>query len=324
MRAIVYTEYGPPEVLQLKEVEKPKPKDGELLIKVMAAEATKGDCELRSFNFPVKWFWLPLRIVFGMFKPKRHILGGYLAGEVASVGKNVTKYKPGDKIFGTTGFHMGAYAEYVCLSENHTLAPIPDNTSFEEAATVPLGGLNAIHFMRMAKIKSGEKVLINGAGGSIGVYAVQIAKTKGAEVTAVDHNFKKSMLLDIGADYFIDFTNENFFENGKTYDVIFDMVANKSFAKSVKSLDAEGRYIMGNPYFLDMIRSIITPIITHRKVFFAFAGEKIEELLELKEMIEKKELIPIVDKVYPLSETGDAHKCVEAEQRLGPIVIAIS
>ena len=205
MKAIIYTEYGPPEVLQLQEVAKPVPKDNEILIKVMAAEATKGDCELRCFNFPVKWFWLPLRLAWGAFKPRKPILGGYFAGEVESVGKEVTKLKAGDEIFGSTGLHMGAYGEYLCLTASHTLAQKPHNASFVEAAAVPLGGFNALHYMRKANIQQGEKVLIIGAGGSIGVYGVQIAKSIGAEVTAVDSGIKEEMLKQIGADHFIDY-----------------------------------------------------------------------------------------------------------------------
>ena len=191
MKAIVYTKYGSPDVLHMKEVEKPTPKDNEVLIKVHAAEATKGDCEMRSFNFPVKWFWLPLRIALGLIKPKRQILGGYFAGEVESVGKDVSKFKKGDQIFGSTKLQLGAYGEYLCLPDSHTLVSKPNNMSFEEAAAVPLGGLNALHFMRRANIQKGEKVLIIGAGGSIGFFAVQIAKSMGAEVTAVDSTIKE-------------------------------------------------------------------------------------------------------------------------------------
>ena len=170
MKAVVYTKYGSPDVLQLKEVEKHAPRDNEVLIKVHAAEATKTDCELRSFNFPVKWFWLPLRIAMGLIKPKKQILGGYFAGEVESVGKEVSKFKKGDQVFGTTKLRMGAYGEYVCLPASYTLVPKPYNVSFEEAAAVPLGGLNALHFLRKANIRKGEKVLVNGAGGSIGTF----------------------------------------------------------------------------------------------------------------------------------------------------------
>jgi NADPH:quinone reductase-like Zn-dependent oxidoreductase len=324
MRAIIYTEYGPPEVLQLQEVSKPTPKDNEILIKVMAAEATKGDCELRSFNFPVKWFWLPLRLAWGAFKPIKAILGGYFAGEVEDVGKDVTKYKAGDQIFGSTGLHMGAYGEYLCLAERHTMVPKPNNASFTEAAAVPLGGFNALHYMRKANIQHGEKVLIIGAGGSIGVYAVQIANAMGAEVTAVDSGIKEVMLKQIGVDHFIDYNKEDFTQSGKTYNVIFDMVAGKSYSGCIKVLKPKGRYLMANPRMIDMLRSVLTPIFTGKKVIFAFAGEKEEELLALKEMIEAGDLKPIVDKVFPLAAAAEAHHRVEAEERLGPVVIAVA
>lgn len=324
MKAIIYTEYGPPEVLQLQEVAKPVPKDNEILIKVMAAEATKGDCELRCFNFPVKWFWLPLRLAWGAFKPRKPILGGYFAGEVESVGKEVTKFKAGDEIFGSTGLHMGAYGEYLCLSASHTLVQKPHNASFVEAAAVPLGGFNALHYMRKANIQQGEKVLIIGAGGSIGVYGVQIAKAKGAEVTAVDSGIKEEMLKQIGADHFIDYKKEDFTKSGQSYDVIFDMVAGNSYNGCVNVLKPKGRYLMANPRMIDMLHSVLTPMFTDKKVIFAFAGEKEEELLALKEMIEAGELKPVVDKVFPLAAVAEAHHRVEAEQRLGPVVIAVT
>ena len=195
MKAVVYTKYGSPDVLQLKDVEKPSPKNDEVLIKVCAAEVTKADCELRSFKFAVKWFWLPLRLAMGLITPRRPILGGYFSGEVESVGKDVSRLKKGNQVFGSTQLRMGAYGEYVCLPESYTIVQKPPNISFEEAAAVPLGGLNALHFMRKANIRNGEKVLINGAGGSIGTFAVQIAKSMGAEVTAVDSTIKEEMLL---------------------------------------------------------------------------------------------------------------------------------
>jgi len=323
MKAIVYTKYGPPDVLQLKEVEKPTPKDNEVLIKVHAAEATKADCELRSFNFPVKWFWLPLRIAMGLIKPKKQILGGYFAGEVESVGKDVSKFKKGDQVFGTAKLRLGAYGEYVCLPASYTLVPKPYNVSFEEAAAVPLGGLNALHFLRKANIRKGEKVLVNGAGGSIGTFGVQIAKAMGAEVTAVDSTIKEEMLRRIGADHFFDYTKEDFTKSRKTYDVIFDMVAKSSYSECVKALNPKGRYLMANPRMSDMLRSVLTSTFTDKTAIFVFAGEKEEELLALKEMIEEGKIKSIVDKTYPLEQTAEAHRRVETEQRLGPVAISV-
>jgi NADPH:quinone reductase-like Zn-dependent oxidoreductase len=323
MKAIVYTKYGSPDVLQVKEVDKPKPKDDEVLIKVHAAEVTKADCEMRSFNFQVKWFWLPLRIAMGLTKPKKQILGVYFAGEVDSVGKDVSKFKTGDQIFGATRLRLGAYGEYVCLPASYTLVPKPNNMSFEEAAAVPLGGLNALHFLRKANIRKGEEVLVNGAGGSIGTFGVQIAKAMGAEVTAVDSTIKEELLRRIGADHFIDYTKEDFTSSGQTYDVIFDMVANSSYSRCVNALNPKGRYLMANPRISDMTRSVLTSIFTDKTAIFIFAGEKKEELLALKEMIEEGKIKPIVDKIYSLEKAAEAHLRVETEQRLGPIVISV-
>jgi NADPH:quinone reductase-like Zn-dependent oxidoreductase len=210
MKAITYANYGSPDVLRLKELEKPVPKDDEVLIRVQAAEATKADVEMRSFKFAVKWFWLPLRIVFGVRKPKRQILGGYFSGVVESLGKDVTQFSSGDQIFGAAALRLGAYGEYVALPASYAIVAKPTNMSFAEAAAVPLGGFNALHFMRLAGIRPGDTVLINGAGGSIGAHGVQIAKSMGAEVTAVDSTIKEDMLRRMGANHFIDYTKENF------------------------------------------------------------------------------------------------------------------
>ena len=321
MKAVVYSEYGSPDVLQVKEVEKPVPKDDEILIKVHAAEVTKADCEMRSFNFQVKWFWLPLRFALGLKKPRRHVLGVYFAGEVASVGKEITKYNKGDHIFGATKLRLGAHGEYVCLPEYYTLAPKPYNMSFEEAAAVPLGGLNALHFLRKANIQDGEKVLINGAGGSIGTFGVQMAKVLGAEVTAVDSSIKEEMLRRIGADHFIDYAKEDFTTCGQTYDVIFSMVAKSSYSKCVKALKPKGRYLMANPRISDMIWSVLTSTFTDKKAIFAFAKENEEELLALKKMIEEAKINSTVDKIYSMEQAAKAHRRVETEKRLGSVVI---
>jgi NADPH:quinone reductase-like Zn-dependent oxidoreductase len=322
MKAVVHTKYGSPKVLQIKEIEKPTPKDNEILVKVHAVEATKSDCEMRSFKFAVKWFWVPLRLALGVFKPRRHVLGGYFAGEVVSVGKDVEKFKEGEQVFGSAGFGMGCYAEYVTLADTCTIVPKPSNSSFEEAAAVPLGGLNALHFLRKARIQKGEKVLINGAGGSIGTFAVMIAKTMGAEVTAVDSAIKGEMLRSIGADHFVDYYKEDFAKAGKAYDVIFDMVASSSYSDCIESLAPNGRYLMANPRFSDMLRSVLTSKNSDKSVSFAFAGEKEEELLTLKEMIELRQITPIIDKIYGVEQVAEAHEKVENEQRLGPVVLS--
>ncbi len=278
---------------------------------------------MRSFNFQVKWFWLPLRVALGLKKPKNQILGGYFAGEVESVGRDVFKFKKGDQVFGATRLRFGAYGEYLCLPASYTLVAKPHNLSFEEAAAVPLGGLNALHFLRKANIRNGEKVLVNGAGGSIGTFGVQIAKAMGAEVTAVDSTIKEEMLRRIGADHFFDYTKEDFTKSRKTYDVIFDIVAKSSYSECVKALNPKGRYLMANPRMTDMLRSVLTSTFTDKTVIFIFAKEKEEELFALKEMIEDGKIKPIVDKIYPLEQASEAHRRVETEQRLGPVVISV-
>lgn len=323
MKAITYSEYGPPEVLQFKDVARPVPKDDEILIRVHAVEATKSDCEMRSFKFAVKWFWLPLRLVFGLRKPKRQILGGYFSGEVADLGKDVTEFSLGDPVFGAAGLKLGAYGEYVALPSNYTIVAKPDTMSHADAAAVPLGGLNALHFMRLAKIQEGEKVLINGAGGSIGTHGIQIAKAMGAEVTAVDSTIKEDLVRRMGADHFIDYTKEKFATMGRTYDVIFDMVAGSSYAANTKALNPNGHYLTANPRLSVMLRSVFTSRFSDKTVRFAFAQESREELLTLRQMVEDGKIRSIVDRVYPMEQAADAHRRVETEQRLGAVVIAM-
>jgi len=324
MKAIVYTEYGPPEVLQIKEIEKPHPKNDEVLIKVHSTEVTKADCEMRSFNFAVKWFWLPLRLAWGVFKPKKQVLGGYFSGEIEDIGKNVSRFVIGDQVFGATRMRFGAYAEHLCLPSSYTLVKKPNNMTYEEAAAVPLGGLNALHFMRKAKIKEGDKILINGAGGSIGTFAVQIAKAMGAEVTVVDSSIKETMLRQIGADHFIDYTQENITKQGKTFDVIFNMVANSQYEDFIKILNPKGRYLIGNPKLVDMFLSVITTKFTDKSAIFTFAGEKEEELIILKKMIEEDKITSVVDKIFSFYQVVDAHQRVETEQRIGIVVLSLS
>ncbi len=323
MKAIVCRTYGPPEVLQIADVPKPRPRENEILIRVRAAEVTKADCELRSFDFAVKWFALPLRLALGVLRPRKPILGGYFAGEVVETGAKVTKFSAGDEIFGSCGFRFGAYGEYVCLPENSTLALKPENQSFAEAAALPMGGLNGLHFMRLANIKPGEAVLINGAGGSIGTFALQIAKSMGADVTAVDSAHKAAMLRKIGADHVIDYTHEDFTRLGKTYDVVFDMVASSDFGASVRTLNPGGRYLMGNPRLMDMVRSVLTNRFSDKSANFAFAAESTEELQTLRSMTEQREIRSLIDRVYPMAAAAAAHTRVETEQRCGIVVLAL-
>ncbi len=320
MKAIVYTKYGPPDVLQLKEVEKPTPKDDEVLIRVYAATVIAGDCELRSFKFPI-WVWLPLRIYAGLIRPTRvNILGQELAGEIESVGKDVKLFSKGDQVFAATEISCGAYAEYKCMREEKTLAIKPANMTYEEAAAVPTGGLNALHYLRKGNIQSGEKILINGASGNIGSFAVQLAKYFGAEVTGVDSTGKLDMLRSIGADHVIDYTQEDFTKSG-TYDVIFDVVGKSSFSGIIRSLKQNGRYLMVNPRLFKMVRGLWTSMISSKKVIFEFASYKSEDLIFLKELIEAGKIKSVIDRCYPLEQVAEAHRYVDKGHKKGNVVI---
>ena len=324
MKAITYAQYGPPDVLRLTDVAKPVPKDNEVLIRVCAAEATKADCEMRSFKFSVKWFWLPLRFALGVRRPKRQILGSYFAGQIESVGSEVKHLAPGDRVFACAQLRLGGYGEYVALPASYTIVPKPSNMSFAEAAAVPLGGLNALHFLRLAKVEPGERAAINGAGGSIGAYAVQIAKSMGAEVTAVDSPHKEAGIRAFGADHFVDYTRDDFTAGGRAYDVIFDMVPGSSYSACIKALRPNGRYLAGNARLSTMLRCLWTTRFTGKTARVALAGETAEELSTLKAMTEDEQIGSIVDTVYPMPQAADAHRRVETEQRVGAIVLAIS
>lgn len=322
MQAIVWTKYGPPDVLQLKEVEKPAPKDNEVLIRIYAATVTAGDCEIRNLKLPIL-FRLPMRFYVGLKKPKRiTILGQELAGEIEAVGKEVTQFKKGDQVFAATLFRFGAYAQYVCLPETYPVLK-PANMTYEEAATIPTGGINGLHFLRKANIQSGQRVLINGAGGSIGTYAVQIAKSFGADVTCVDSARKLHMLRSIGADHVIDYTQDDFTRSGETYDVVIDVVGKSSFSGSVRSLKQKGRYVLGNPSLSGMLRGRWTSSTTEKKVIFEEASYRTEDYLFLKELIEAGKIKPVIDRPYPLEQIAEAHRYVETGHKQGNVVITI-
>ena len=322
MKAIVWTKYGPPEALQLREVEKPTPRDNEVLIKVHAATVTFGDCEVRRLKLPLL-ISIPIRIYAGLIKPKRiTILGQELAGEIEAVGREVTRFKKGDPVFAATFFRFGAYAEYACLPEKYLVLK-PSAITYEEAATIPTGGINGLHFLRAANVQPGERVLINGAGGSIGTYAVQIARSFGANVTAVDSAEKLDMLRSIGSDHVIDYAQENFTSSGDTYDVIIDVVGKSSFSGSVRALKPKGRYILGNPSLSARIRARWTPMPSGKKVIVATANYKSEDYTFLKELLQSGKIKPVIDRCYPLEQTAEAHRYVEQGHKKGNVVITV-
>ena len=328
MKAIVWTKYGSPEGLQLREVATPTPKDNEVLIKIHAATASQADTELRRLKLPLL-FAIPLRLYLGFIRPTRiTILGTEFAGEIVSTGNAVTQYHQGDQAFGYTGLGMGTYAEYMCMSEKPSCMPSvigkkPANLTYEEAAAVPFGGLEALHSLRKANIHRGQKVLIVGAGGSIGTYAVQLAKHYGAEVTGVDKTGKLEMLGSIGADHVIDYTQEDFTKSGQTYDVIFDTIGKSSFSGSLRSLKENGTYLNANPGLFGGVRMRWISKRSSKRIIPWTAGYTTNNLLALKELIEAGTIKAIIDRRYPLEQTAEAHRYVETGDKKGNVVITV-
>jgi NADPH:quinone reductase-like Zn-dependent oxidoreductase len=326
MKAIVMSKFGPPEVLQLKQVAKPVPKDNEVLIKVHATTAFAGDCELRSLKLPVE-FRLPVWVYLSFIKPRPIILGQELAGEIEAVGKAVRQFKAGDQVFGTTGFGLGAYAEYKCMpatpsSLGGALALKPANLTYAEAAAVPVGALEALHFVRATNIRSGERVLINGAGGSIGTMVIQMAKRRGAEVTAVDSPEKLAMLRATGADQVIDYTQDDFTRGGQTYDVIIDVVGKSSVPQSLSVLRENGRYYLGNPSLAQRLRARWTATGSNR-VLHGSSSQRAEDLAHLRGLIEARQLRPVIDRSYPLEHMADAHRYVDQGHKKGNVAVLV-
>jgi NADPH:quinone reductase-like Zn-dependent oxidoreductase len=321
MKAIVYTEYGPPDVLQLQEVEKPVPEDNEVLIKIHATTVTTaGIAALTGEPFIA-------RFDTGLTKPKNPILGVELAGEIEAVGADVKRFREGDQVFAEPG--SGTYAEYICLPEDGALAIKPANMTFEEAAAVVDGALTALHFLRdKGNIQSGQKVLINGASGSIGTFAVQLARYYGAEVTGVCSTTNLELVKSLGADKVVDYTQEDFTKSGQTYDVIFDTVNKSSFSRCKNSLTQSGIYLTTFPTPAILLQMLWTSIVGSKKAVVAFAGlrpasEKTENLIFLKELIEEGKLKSVIDKRYPLEQTAEAHRYVDKGHKRGNVVITV-
>jgi len=330
MKAIVYTEYGSPEVLQLAEKGKPDPKDNEVLIRIRATSVNFGDLLARNFkavsprkfNMPFL-FWIFAKLYFGINKPRITVLGSEFAGEIEALGKNVKSFKPGDPVFGYRGQNMGAYAEYLCMPENGTLAVKPANMTFEEAAVVPYGAIMALYLLRRQNIRPGQKVLVNGASGGMGSAAVQLAKYYGAEVTGVCGAPRLEYVQSLGANKVIDYGKEDFTGNGETYDLIFDILGKSSFSRCKGSLAKDGRYLRASFKTRELLQMLWTSLKGGKRVVCTLAPGSTEDLVSVKELIEAGKIKALIDKRFPMAQAAEAHRYVEQGHKKGNVVITL-
>lgn len=322
MKAVICTKYGPPEVLQIKDVEKPSPKSNEILIKVKATTVAVADCRIRGFNVPIS-FWLPARIALGLRRPGKPILGVELAGEVESVGKDVKLFKKGDPIFASTIKDFGAYAEYKCLPEDWQIAVKPTNITFEEAAAIPIGARTALHYLKKGNIKAGQKVLIYGASGSVGTYAVQLAKYFEAEVIGICSSANLNMVKSLGADKVINYCAEEFTKKLGTYDMIFLAIDKWPFSICKKYLKGKGVYINATTP-LKSLQMLWASITSKKKLIMGEnPPDSAEDLNFLKDLVEAGTLKPVIDKSYTLDQIVEAHRYVDKGHKKGNVVITV-
>jgi NADPH:quinone reductase-like Zn-dependent oxidoreductase len=320
MKAFVFTKYGSADVLQLREIEKPTPKNNEVLVKIRATTVTAGDWRMRKAD-P-----MAARLYNGLFRPKKiNILGFEIAGDIEAVGKDVTRFNVGDSVFASCGFEFGGYTEYKCFPEDGPIVLKPNNMTYEEAAAVPIGGLTALQFLKAGNIQNGDNILIYGASGSVGTYAVQLAKHFGAKVTAVCSTTNLEMVNSLGADKVIDYTNEDFSHNGETYNIIFDAVGKSPFSSSVKSLKPNGFYLRAvHMGLLPIIRGLWISKTSSKKVIGDTAHSTLEDLLFLKELIESEQLKAVMDRCYPFTQIPEAHRYVEKGHKKGNVAIKVA
>jgi NADPH:quinone reductase-like Zn-dependent oxidoreductase len=325
MKAVVYDRYGPPEVLRLADVERPVPKDDEVLVRVHATTVNRLDVHTREANRPSGLAVMVLsRLVSGLRRPRQPILGSEFAGEVAAVGASVSEFAVGERVFGNSGLGFGAHAEFLCIRESARIASMPANMSFVEAAAVSDGFLNAVWCLRLADPHAGQKVLVYGASGSIGTAGVQLAKYFGADVTAVCNTKNVVMVKSLGADRVIDYTSEDFTKNGETYDVIFDAVGKHSFERSKGSLNRGGSYLATDG-FKNLFLALWTSRVGDKKVLFQLPPRYTKkDMLFLKQLIEAGRYRAVIDRRYPLEEVVEAARYVETEQKAGNVVLTIN
>lgn len=329
MKAVIWTKYGPPEVLQLRELEKPIPKGNEILIRIHASSVTAGDCEMRKLKLPLG-LSLPMRLYAGWSHPKRiPILGQEISGIVEAIGKDVHTFSVGEEVFGTTGFKFGGYQEYICLPGNPEnslgiLARKPKNLSFEEAATVPVAGFEALNFVRKGNVKPGDKVLIIGAGGSIGSFSIQLARELGAEVTAVDSGEKLDHLKSLGASQVIDYTKNDYTRSKERFDLVIDVVGRRSLLKRLQLLKPDGTYFLAFARISDMLLSILLKLTSKKKLKIESAAQNKVDLDYLTHLLEEGRLISVVDKTFPLEEIVEAHRYGESGDKKGNVAVSLT
>ncbi|MCI4361213.1 MAG: NAD(P)-dependent alcohol dehydrogenase [Thermoplasmata archaeon] len=325
MRAIAWTAYGPPDVLRPTEIPCPMPRDGDVLVRIRATTVTAGDCVLRGLKFTIG-VRLLLRLIFGVVRPRGRVLGQELAGDVEAIGPGVRELHVGDRVIATTGFRFGAYAEYICLpgrSRGGAVARMPTNLTYEEAAAVPTGGLEALHFLRRAGDLRGRDVLIVGAGGAIGTLALQMAKHRGATVTAVELPAKLALVRSLGADHVMDGLEEEFTRGGRTYDVVFDVIGRSGFGAVMACVRENGCYVLGNPSLSAILRGRWANATGRKRVITGSARHTAADLAMLTEQIEAGTLRPRIDRTFPLERAAEAHAYVESGLATGRVVLTV-
>lgn len=323
MQAIVFTRYGSPDVLQIQQLPIPSPGADQILIRIHATTVTAGDRRVRSLDMP-RGFGLIARLVFGVFRPRQTILGSELAGEVVAVGNQVSRFKPGDLVFAFNGARMACHAQYTCMPETGAIAIKPAGLSFDEAAALSFGGTTALDFFRRAKLQSGDKVLINGASGAVGTAAVQLAKHLGAEVTGVCSGANLALVQSLGADHVIDYTRQDFTDNGQRYDVIVDIVGTAPFSRCKHSLTPSGRLLLVLASLSQMLAIPWQMLGSDRKIIAGPAAERAEDLQLLARLAETGEFKPVIDRRYPFEQIAAAHRYVDSGRKRGNVVIQVS
>lgn len=323
MKAIVWTAYGAADGLKLADVEMPAPKDNEVLVRIHATSVTAGDSEIRQLKIPAA-FRLPFRLYMGLLRPRNAVLGQELAGEIAAVGSSVTRFKAGDQIYAVTGPGFGAYAEYICLPADGGIARKPANMTYAEAAVAPTAGLEALHYLRQAKIQPGQQVAVVGGAGSIGTFGIQIAKAYGATVTGVDHGTKLETMRAIGADHVVDYTRENVTNSGRTFDVIFDVMGKTAYASGLRALNPGGALLLANATLAQLVRAVWTRLTSGKRVIAGTSPQHAADLNALSKMIEAGQIRSVIDRTFPLEQAAEAHRYVDSGQKKGNVSLSVA